>query len=341
MDGANRLNSSQGQIAVIIAAHNAERTIGRALRSALREQEVAEVVVVDDASGDATVSAAQSADDGTGRLAVIACAANGGPGAARNRAIDASTAPFIAILDADDFFIAGRFRAMGFGGRALPASFDAVADNIVFAGEEALHVAKRISRRAPAGPAVTLDLETLINGNVSRPGQPRGELGFLKPVLRRAFLDRHQLRYNPALRLGEDFELYTRLLAQGGRFHVLGSCGYLAVERSNSLSAAHSASDLAALADADGALLASLPLQPAERAALLRHQAHVLGKCDHRQFLDKRRAEGLRAALGAYTAEPARLGAILRAVATDKLKQLSPVAPTPRGPRLLLPAGRL
>ena len=53
----------QDDVAVIIAAWNAETRIERCVRSALQPG-VAEVVVVDDASEDDTVGAARRADDG-------------------------------------------------------------------------------------------------------------------------------------------------------------------------------------------------------------------------------------------------------------------------------------
>jgi succinoglycan biosynthesis protein ExoU len=57
-------------ICVIIAAKNASDTIATAIKSALAEPEVAEVVVIDDGSTDATATIAQSCDDETGRLKV-------------------------------------------------------------------------------------------------------------------------------------------------------------------------------------------------------------------------------------------------------------------------------
>ena len=80
--------TSPAEICVVIAAKDAAATIGRAIRSALAEAEVAEVVVVDDGSADGTGAAALAANDGTGRLAVLPLDRNRGPAFARNHAID-------------------------------------------------------------------------------------------------------------------------------------------------------------------------------------------------------------------------------------------------------------
>ncbi len=96
--------SGSQPICVIIAAKNASDTIDIAIRSALVEPEVAEVMVIDDGSTDTTSDVAHAADDGTGRLRVVRFDVNRGPSAARNHAISISSAPLISILDADDFF---------------------------------------------------------------------------------------------------------------------------------------------------------------------------------------------------------------------------------------------
>ena len=119
--------TSPATVCVIIAAKNASCTITRAIRSALREGRVAEVVVVDDGSTDNTAETSRAADDGSGRLRVLSLEMNKGPAFARNHAIAHSSAPLIAVLDADDFFLAGRFDRM-----LAENDWDFVADNIVF-----------------------------------------------------------------------------------------------------------------------------------------------------------------------------------------------------------------
>ncbi|MGC4025513.1 MAG: glycosyltransferase family 2 protein [Mesorhizobium sp.] len=304
------------EFCVIIAACNAARTIAVAIASALHEPEVAEVIVVDDASSDGTQQAALAADDGSGRLSVIRLKANQGPSFARNVAIDTSTSPFVSLLDADDFFLEGRFRRL-----FASADWDFVADNIMLVREDvALGIKKECVPPFLAEPEF-LDFQQFVDGNVSRGGVVRGELGFLKPVMSRAFLEKHALRYNEYLRLGEDYELYARAMAHGARFKVIKSCGYAALVRANSLSGHHQTQDLRRLADADLGLLEIDNLPHIWRTALRRHERHVRNRYRLRNFLDVKAEHGL-ATAARYALDGPNLIPIVRGVAFDKLTAL-------------------
>jgi len=333
-----RRMTSAATVCVVIAAKNAAATIGRAVGSALREEYVAEVMVVDDGSADRTAEAALDAEDGSGRLRILRLETNRGPAFARNHAIAHSAAPLIAILDADDFFLKGRFAKL-LGGY----DWDFVADNIVFID------AREADQTEPAVPDFAaeprfLDAATFIGGNISKRGAPRGEIGFLKPVMRRAFLDANGLRYDESLRLGEDYDLYARALLKGARYKVVHGCGYGAVVRADSLSGRHGTSDLKRLYEADRAMLALLTETdgPIE-AALRRHRHHIRARYELRNFLDVKASEGLvRAGLRAL-AHPAALPAIVGGVAADKFDAfraaIRPAGAEPEPPRYLL-AGR-
>ncbi len=324
-------------VCVIIAAKNAQETIARAVASALREARVSEVVVVDDGSDDATAERALAADDGSGRLAIVRLDSNRGPAHARNRAIAMSRAPLLAILDADDFFLPGRFDRMLDG-----EDWDFVADNIVFIDERSMVDRQLAVPRFETAPCF-LDAVGFIDGNISRRGASRGEIGFLKPVMRRAFFDRHALRYDESLRLGEDYDLYTRALLKGARYKIVHDCGYGAVVRADSLSGRHRTEDLKRLYEADRAMLASFDLTPEARGALLRHKRHVRGRFELRHFLDRKGTRGLIPAGFEALARPSALPAIIRGVAADKLEALrrsrhSHSAEEPAPPRYLLAA---
>lgn len=323
-------------IGVIIAAMNAEDTIGRAVASALMQDEVADVVVIDDASGDNTAQAARDADDGSGRLKIIICPHNLGPAAARNLAISRSVASQIAILDADDFLLAGRFAALADPG----ADWDISADNIVFVSTEA---AKQFTGKHTfdaGGTAQRLTFEGFVSANISQPNRPRGELGFLKPVIRRSFLERHGLIYDDRMRLGEDFDLYARMLLAGARFRIIAACGYVATERETSLSARHLSSDLEGLIAADSRMLAR-SLSFDARKVLTAHHAQCAKRWHHRCFLDAKRQKGLFRALAESVALPrlildAAIGVTQDKWRARKLRRTENDRPIPTEPRFLV-----
>jgi succinoglycan biosynthesis protein ExoU len=318
-------------VCVIIAAKDAAATIGRAVGSALREKEVREVVVVDDGSTDDTIEAARTADDGTRRLRVIRLPANKGPSFARNIAINNSTAPLIGVLDADDFFFEGRF------GRLIGGDdWDIVADNVFFIDEQLAQQELRPPRFLP--DPYMLDLPTFVEGNIFKGGAERAELAYVHAVLRRSFLDAHALRYNPALRLGEDYDLYARALAKGARFKLFRSCGYGAVLRPDSLSGNHSTRDLQLFYEADDTIAEMCA--PEHRATVLRHQQQIRERFELRRFLDIKRTDGVAAAFGWALTRPGALPRIIGEIAADKFTRLvQRVSPELRfnAPRCLLP----
>ena len=90
-------------VSVVIPAFRRADLVARAVRSALSQSpEPDEVIVVDDCSGDATAAAACEAG-----ARVITHAVNGGEGAARNTAIEASRNEWVAFLDSDDMWLPG------------------------------------------------------------------------------------------------------------------------------------------------------------------------------------------------------------------------------------------
>lgn len=312
-------------VCVIIAAKNAADTIAKAITSALAEPDTAEVVVVDDGSTDDTAAVALAADDGTGRLSVVRFEVNRGPSAARNHAISISRSPLLAVLDADDFFLPGRLRQL-----LSEDGWDLIADNIAFidAAQEASAFA-RFKQFAPC-PRI-IDFESFVEGNISRRGALRGEIGFLKPLMRRAFLDEHRIRYNEELRLGEDYDLYARALARRARYKIIKTCGYAAVVRGNSLSGKHRTIDLKRLYEADRAILAEARLDSGAQAALRRHERHVRDRYELRHFLDLKNQQGLGDAVGYALNNPRALPAIAAGIIADKTERL-------RRPRLSAPA---
>ena len=301
------------RVSVIVACHNAERTLGRAIRSALAEPETAEVIVIDDASTDGTVRVARAEAAGAPRVRLIALDTNAGPAAARNRGLDAATAPFVAVLDSDDIFLPGRLRTLLNG-----PPRELAADNILFMDD------RQDGGPAPDWPDIAADFSDLtltqfVEGNLRRKGTARGELGFLKPVMSREFLTGKGLRYAPSMRLGEDYDLYVRMFLAGARMTLTRRPGYAATVRATSLSARHATADLAVLHARIEEHLKAPDLTEDVAARMRALSREVRHKHDHRRFLDLRRSGGAAAAIRFALGGRNRLGPIATQIARDKL----------------------
>lgn len=285
--------------AVIVAAFNAEATIERALISALDQPETTEICVVEDVSHDCTAAIVEKVAAQDSRVRLLRQSVNAGPAAARNRAIAATAAPWLAVLDADDYFAPGRLGRL----HDLASDADFVADRLIRckAGETPAWSPKKLTPQP-------LTLVDFVLGNTGRAGGQL-HLGFLKPLMRRAFLDEHGLRYQP-MRLGEDYELYARALLSGARFLVCGEAGYISIERPGSLSRAHTEEDLKLLRDCDDDLQRVRPLSAPERRALRRHRSSVDCRYQWRRLISAVKAKNLPAALSTVTS-PAVAGYLL------------------------------
>jgi succinoglycan biosynthesis protein ExoO len=98
------LPSPTPKVSVIIPAYNAARTAAASIDSVLAQTHAnLEVIVVDDASTDATAAVLEPYER-AGRIRVIRHASNLGQTRGRNSALDVYTGEFLAFLDADDLW---------------------------------------------------------------------------------------------------------------------------------------------------------------------------------------------------------------------------------------------
>ena len=98
-------------ISVIIPVYNAERFIEKAIRSALEQPEVTEIIVVNDGSTDGTQAIVEQLKQQHGivKLYQHPNGINKGRSASRNLAIEKAEGNYIAFLDADDYYLPNRF----------------------------------------------------------------------------------------------------------------------------------------------------------------------------------------------------------------------------------------
>ena len=322
-------------VSVVIATYNSARFLGPALLSARRQTLGAiEIIVVDDASSDDSVriARAQAAEDA--RILVIPMATNGGPAAARNRALEAARGEWIAILDSDDLMHPDRLRRLL--DAAIAGSADIVADDMLsFDDDAATPPRALLPANPPATPPAWVDLESYVRANVLY-GRTLA-LGYLKPMIRAAALQ--GLRYDETLRIGEDYDLVARLLQQGARFRIVPELTYFYRRHGASISHRLSRSTIVPMQRAHDRFCAATPAPSAALAAALHARARSLGVAlAFDTAIAALKARDWPAVAAALLHEPAAIP-LLRLPLLARLRRLLP-APRPNpasaAPRIVL-----
>ncbi|MDB5041810.1 MAG: epsJ 1 [Candidatus Eremiobacteraeota bacterium] len=216
-------------VTVLIAAYQAELFVGRAVASALTQTlRDIEVLVVDDGSRDRTADVARAAAGGDPRLSVIRLERNRGVSAARNAGLRAARGRWVAPLDADDTFAGQRLEQLA--GEADRLGADLLADDVVAVRGRVPTLggfaAPLRGRRPNAAQFVALDIF----------GSDAMSIGYMKPLMRRSFLEQRGLEYPEDIYAGEDFHLYVRCLLHGAQLRFVGEGYYRANVRDESLS---------------------------------------------------------------------------------------------------------
>ncbi|MEN0073147.1 MAG: glycosyltransferase [Paracraurococcus sp.] len=254
-------------VSVVMANHNGARFLAEALRSALAQSLAAiEVVLADDGSTDDSLTIARAIAAEDRRLVILPPALQGGPGAARNRALAAARGHWIAVMDSDDLMHPERLARLL--EVAEQTGCDILADDMLafFADGSA----PRPLLRGRLALPVEIDLATYVRANALFGRLPA--LGYLKPLVRTALLRRSGIRYDPALRIAEDYDLVARLLAMGARFRILPELTYFYRRHDASTSHRLRRGDLTAMLVSDSAFRAAIGPQDAATEAAFRHR---------------------------------------------------------------------
>ncbi|WP_199194807.1 glycosyltransferase family 2 protein [Phyllobacterium phragmitis] len=254
----------QPDVTFVIAAYNAEETIGRAIESALAQRGVSvEIIVANDRSTDRTAAIAASFP--ANRVHVVTLAKNSGPGGARNAALAVAKGRWIAVLDADDAVLPDRMARMI--ARAEKSGAQAVVDNIEVIGEGQ-------ARGEPMFPSGHLEkiheitLADFIASNLVF--KSTFNFGYMKPIFERDFIETHGLRYDEDLRIGEDYIFLASILAKGGKLVVEPAVGYAYHLRSGSISRVLELHHIHSMLEADRKFLETFELDDKASAAQAR-----------------------------------------------------------------------
>ncbi len=310
-------------VSIVMPAFNAGAWIGAALASAQAQTERRlEILVVDDGSTDDTAAITRAAAARDARIRLLHMPCNSGPSAARNVGIAAARGDWIALLDADDRFEVERIERLLALARANQA--DIVSDNLLLCG------AGQPSIGAPMIPQTLLDrprrlsAAEFVERNIGSRQHPRVSFGFMQPMMRRGFLDAHQLGYDERNRFGEDFLLSLDCLLHGAVWWITPEPLYLYTVRPGSLTEVQSAADLGRISGVERALLAcpEVMAQPTLRRALRRHMAGVARRHHYRAFTDAVKTQRLARSASLLFDSAESLRGILR----ESLAQLPRIA---------------
>ena len=222
-------------VSVVMPVYNGARWLEAAVESVFAQTlSSLEVVIVDDASQDDSAIIARRLAEGDPRVRVLRHSTNRGQAAARNLAIAAARGVWIAPVDVDDEIHPDRLRTLAEAGERGQA--DLIADGILFQNAAQPGAASELMTWRRQGNGLeSLTPEALIRSGTG--GECRS-LGFLKPLIRRRFLEESGLRYSEELRFAEDFNLYVRALFCGARFLLYPESHYVYWQRAGSASRA-------------------------------------------------------------------------------------------------------
>lgn len=255
---------AQPEISIIMANYNGGRYLAEAIQSIQRQTATSwELLFVDDASDDDSVERAESLARHDPRIRVLRLPVNGGPAAARNRALPELSGRWMAVCDSDDRMMPERLERLLT--RASVDGSEIVADNLLL-----FYAAQRTRAFLPRSFASVprwITLEDFIDSNRLYARVP--DLGYLKPMICTRLLRRTAITYDERLRIGEDYEFMARLLASGARLRLEPSPLYLYRRHPHSASYRISTAQIRALLDADRRFVRTVrPLNRREARAL-------------------------------------------------------------------------
>ena len=226
-------------VAVIIPAFNVASCISAAIHSAL-SQSIAprEIIVVDDASTDDTASIVANLAREHKSIRLIQMPVNKGAAAARNVGLNNCSSDWIAVLDSDDRYLPHRLEYLVTA--AEDSQLDLAADNFYKYDAFANQIVGVAIPSQMVGTSLLLDRYDFVrNCMTSMAGAV--DLGLLKPIMRRSFVERFALRYREDIRHGEDFIFYLTALVYRGKFALFPEPHYVYTQRLGSVSGKHSA----------------------------------------------------------------------------------------------------
>lgn len=226
------LASEPIMVTVAIASYNCEAYLEQAVASVLLQEVDLEIIIVDDASTDATACIAARLARNDKRIQYIRLASNAGPAGARNAALEIARGRWFAILDADDMMHPDRLKALVTMAEAENA--DLIADDLIVFDEDNRKPPERFLKNHTPGTSHWITLADYLRS--TKMSDSKANMGYLKPIIRVARLRHAKIKYDERLRIGEDDQFIFTLLLAEFRYRLTVTAGYYYRKHSNSIS---------------------------------------------------------------------------------------------------------
>ena len=206
------------KVSVIIPVYNAAKYVRKAVESAVSLDDVGEVILVDDAGPDNSLTVCrQLIEEYPGKVILLRHPdhANHGPGASRNLGIKYARFDYIAFLDADDYYLPNRFardREILMNDPAADGVYNCIGNHYYSDNARRNYLSKghpeEMTLSAPVPP------QELIYVLLWQHPTVRGEFSTISLTVRRSLLDRVG-QFHTELPLQQDTHMWKRMAAVG------------------------------------------------------------------------------------------------------------------------------
>ena len=204
------------RVSVIVPVYDAAAYVRQAVESAIAQPETGEVLLVEDASHDNSLQVCEqlAGECRLVRLLQHADGRNHGAGASRNLGIASARFDHVAFLDADDYFLPGRFAVASALFETDP-ELEGVYEAMGVEFEERESQRRWVAERGHA--VLTTMTERVAPDDLFERQAPMGRGGYCTTggwVVRRSVLARTGL-FDSHLRLHQDTVMFVKLAAMG------------------------------------------------------------------------------------------------------------------------------
>ena len=219
------------EVSIIILAYNTEEYITKSIKSALEQTEKnIELIIVDDGSKDKTLDIIKSFSDK--RIKVLVNKQNQGQNFSTNLAIHESQGNWITRLDSDDWYAVDRLEKLL--NIANSQNIDMIADDIYFIqdGKAVPWSTLLIQSKFKIKDNIKVTPTTFVEKDL--PGMWGLPLGLTKPLIKKDFMVKNNIKNNENILIGGDFWLYLTCLAHGANFLLVPKPYYFYRSRNGS-----------------------------------------------------------------------------------------------------------